>query len=154
MLSDKDLKPAQKYLYNQTKNKMKDYHFGTSGSIFSLSNGPIYTRSPVTKHSMGRFSNSKWYKIIFLGVELQYYFLHVCMLHCKQKWSLRKLQKMMSTKLIRLRKEFVVFLTIVWTVLINSLHHWGISFHLKWQYYKHAWKFIHITYIDKGAKAD
>ena len=59
MLLDKDLKLAQKYLYNQTKNKMKNYHFGTSGSIFSLSNGPIYTRSPVTKHSIDRFSNSK-----------------------------------------------------------------------------------------------
>ena len=109
---------------------MKDYHFGTSGSIFSLGYGPMYTQNPEIEHSIERFSSCKWHN--FLGGEVQYYFLNVCMLHCKQKRSLSKIQKMMSTKFIRSKDEFIVFLTTAWTVLINDLDHWGISSHLKY----------------------
>ena len=45
MLLDKDLKLAQKYMYNQTKNNMKDYHFDKSGSTFNFSYSPMYTQN-------------------------------------------------------------------------------------------------------------
>ena len=59
MWLDKHLKLAQKRLFYQTKNNMKDYHFGTSGSIFSLGYGPMYTQNHVIKHFIDMFSINK-----------------------------------------------------------------------------------------------
>ena len=42
LISQEHLKIAKKYFYNQTKNNSADYHFGTTGSIFSFRYGPRY----------------------------------------------------------------------------------------------------------------
>ena len=57
LISPEDLKIAQKYFYNQTKNNSADYHFGTTGSIFSFGYGPRYSKNPKTQHSIDRFAN-------------------------------------------------------------------------------------------------
>ena len=59
LISGEDLKLAKKYCYNQTKNNSADYHFGTTGSIFSFGYGPRYKKNPLTQHSIDKFANSK-----------------------------------------------------------------------------------------------
>ena len=56
LLSSEEEKLCHQYFYNQTKNGTKDYHFRTTGSVFSFGYGPQYSLSPKTKHSINRFS--------------------------------------------------------------------------------------------------
>ena len=82
LISPEDLKIAQKYFYNQTKNNSADYHFGTTGSIFSFGYGPRYSKNPKTQHSIDRLANSEQekkncYIFVKLPILLNYiYFLN------------------------------------------------------------------------------
>ena len=66
LISQEHLKIAKKYFYNQTKNNSADYHFSTTGSIFSFRYGPGYYKNPVTQHSIDRYANSELHTNCFI----------------------------------------------------------------------------------------
>ena len=113
-----DLKIYERYFYNQTKNHTKDYHFVTTGSIFSFGYGPMYSQNPITKHSIDRFSNKTKLK--------------------KNHWWTKK-------RLAKLNLPFMAYLNIVSSASINGFLNYKISFHIKFQFYRHTWRSTQIV---------
>ena len=61
VLTRDDILTANKYLRNQTQSSKKDYHFGTKGHIYDFGYGPVYTSNIETKHTVDKFSKSKYF---------------------------------------------------------------------------------------------
>ena len=59
---DQDINLLRKYCVNQIKGN--NFHYGTTGEIYSFGYGPKYSRDPIYKYSVGKFAKKSTVKKI------------------------------------------------------------------------------------------